>query len=116
ESIKSGNDSLIQLSSNAIGQTVIGEAEGQKAIVVESIVGVNSVDLVTTGAAGGTFQGALLASDGDSLTRELLAAMTFEEWREARPAFMARLRKEMQTTRDEAALTEARTARDTAVS
>jgi hypothetical protein len=104
---------LIQLSSNAIGQTVVGEAEGQKALIVESIVGVNSVDLVTTGAAGGTFAGARLESDGDSFTRELLSAMSYDEWRESRPEFFEQLKKEVKTTRDDAALKEARTERDT---
>lgn len=112
EAVTNDKYDLIQLSSNAIGQTVLGDAEGQKAIIVESIVGVNSVDLVTTGAAGGTFAGALLASDGDAYTRDLLAAMAFEEWRESRPEFTDRLRKELMTTRNDAALKESREARD----
>lgn len=99
---------LVDVSINALGTTKIGEAEGRKAVIVEAIVGANSVDIVTTGAAGGTFAGALLASDGDGFTRQLLGALTFEEWREARPEFLDKLKTEWRTVRNDQALTEAR--------
>lgn len=103
EAVKNKPD-LIELSINALGTTRIGEAEGREAIVVESIVGANSVDLVTTGAAGGSLAGALLHSDPDEWTGALLAAMPFEQWRESRPDFLDKLKNEWKTTRDSEAL------------
>ena len=99
---------LVDLSINALGTTKLGEAEGRKAVIVEGIVGANSVDIVTTGAAGGTFAGALLQSDGDAWTGQLLAALSFDEWREARPEFVGQLKGEWKTTRETSALAEAR--------
>ena len=99
---------LVDVSINALGSTKIGEAEGRKAMIVEAIVGANSVDIVTTGAAGGSFANSLLASDGDTFTAQLLSAITFEEWREARPEFLDKLKVEWKTTRDDGALKEAR--------
>lgn len=95
---------LVELSINALGNTRLGEVEGRKSIVVESIVGANSVDVVTTGAAGGSFAGALLASDPDGWISQLLAAMPFEQWREARPEFIERLKEEWKTVRELEAL------------
>jgi hypothetical protein len=112
EAIQS-NPALIQTSINAMGTTSLGEAEGRKAVMVESIIAANSVDLVTTGAAGGTFAGALLASDGDEFTTGLLNAITFEEWREARPEFVDKLKTEWKTPRDAEALKEAATQTET---
>lgn len=99
---------LVDVSINALGTTRLGEAEGRKAVIIESIVKSNSVDIVTTGAAGGSFAGALLASDGETWTRDLLGAMRFEEWREARPEFVAQLKTEWKTTRETEALAAAR--------
>jgi len=99
----------VEVSINAIGQTRLGEAEGRKAAVVESIVISKSADIVTRGAAGGSFAGALLASDGDDMTRDLLAAMTYEEWREANPAHLKQLKREWQSARDSKALETAQT-------
>jgi hypothetical protein len=91
----------VQLSINALGSQRIGEAEGKPAVIVESILSSNSVDTVTSGAAGGGFTGALLASDGDEFMRALLAAMPFEQWYEARPEFLERLKNEMKAVRDD---------------
>lgn len=100
---------LVDLSISALGTTKVAEAEGKKAVVVESIVAANSVDIVTTGAAGGGFTGALLtASDDRTFTRQLLEALSFEEWREARPEFVDKLKGEWKTVRNDQALTEAR--------
>ena len=95
---------LVELSINALGNTKLGEVEGRKSIVVESIIGANSVDVVTTGAAGGSFTGALLASDPDGWTGDLLAAMSFEQWRETRPDYIERLKSEWKTVREMEAL------------
>lgn len=101
---------LVDVSINALGKTKIGEAEGRAAVVVESIVGANSVDIVTTGAAGGSFAGALLASDGgESITRQLLAALSFDEWRTAHPDYVVKIKKEWTTVRESEALKEAQT-------
>ena len=102
------NPDLVELSINAIGQTRLGEVEGKRAVIVENIPVSNSVDVVTTGAAGGTFSGALLASDGDIWTRDLLEAMDFDEWREARPEFIDQLKAEWRTARDTEAAKDAR--------
>lgn len=100
---------LVDVSINALGTTRMGEAEGRKAVIVESIVGANSVDIVTTGAAGGTFAGALLASDGGmTLTRQLLGALSFDEWKAARPDLVGKLKAEWKTVRESDALKEAK--------
>ena len=91
---------LVELSINALGRTRLGEAEGRAAIIVESIVDANSVDVVTTGAAGGSFAGALLHSDGGDWTGKLLAALSFDEWRAARPEFVEQLKGEWKTVRE----------------
>lgn len=98
----------VELSINALGVSKIGEAQGKPAVVIESIVAVNSVDVVTTGAAGGSFAGALLASrdPGADLTRLLLGALSFEEWRAARPEFVGKLKGEWKTVRESEALKE----------
>lgn len=105
---------LVELSINALGVSKIGEAQGKAAVVVESLVAINSVDVVTTGAAGGSFAGALLAGRdaGADLTRGLLGAMAFDEWRSARPEFVAKLKGEWKTVRESDALKEARTNAD----
>jgi len=90
---------LVELSINALGKTRLGEAEGRSAVIVESIVDANSVDVVTTGAAGGSFAGALLHS-ADDWTSKLLAALSFEEWRAVRPEFIEKLKGEWKTVRE----------------
>ena len=109
EAVKNKPD-LIELSINALGTTRLGEAEGRRAIIVESIMGANSVDLVTTGAAGGSLAGALLHSDPDEWTGALLAAMPFEQWRESRPDYLDKLKNEWKTTRDSEVLKESKAA------
>lgn len=103
---------LIQLSINAVGQTRLGEAEGKKAVVIESIVKgdrPNRVDIVTSGAAGGTYAGSILtASSDDELTDRLLEAVSFEQWRESHPDYLDRLKAEWKTTRDTEALRESK--------
>lgn len=84
----------IGLSINAVGAASKGEAEGREGVIVESIVAANSVDDVTTPAAGGGFE-SLLAS-ADNLTADLLEALSYEEWLSARPEFVESLKKQVQ--------------------
>ena len=106
---------LLGLSINAAGSTVQGEAEGRKGILVEDITRCLSTDIVTRPAAGGKFE-TLRASD-DELTSALLEAMGYDEWREARPAFLERLKREYRDGwRDDAVKTaeaQAKTLRET---
>jgi len=99
---------LVELSINALGETVIGKVEDRDAIIISSIVKGNSVDVVTSGAAGGTFKGALLASDTDQWTTDLLEAMPFEQWRGVKPEYVEKLKAEWKTVRDSDALKEAK--------
>jgi len=107
ESIASGQP-LMGLSINGIGRTEKGEAEGREGPIVAELIDFDSVDIVTRPAAGGRFE-ALAASNGDELMQRLLAALDFDEWREARPEFVARLRREVQTVRRDEQLAEAAT-------
>jgi hypothetical protein len=95
---------LVELSINALGETTIGKVEDREAILISSIVKGNSVDVVTSGAAGGTFKGALLASDTDQWTTDLIEAMPFEQWRAVKPEFIDRLKKEWATIRESEAI------------
>ena len=92
--------SLLGASINAVGR---GRKDNGK-LFVEAITAVNSVDDVTTPAAGGGF---FAEADAATLTDDLLQAMTFEEWYESRPEFVERISKEMKTARQDKALTEA---------
>lgn len=96
--------SLLGASINAVGQATTGD-DGH--VIVEAITAVHSVDDVTTPAAGGGWT-PLVASDSDSLTSELLRAMTFEEWFQSRPDYVRRVQNEMKTVRQDKALTEAK--------
>lgn len=100
---------LIELSINALGETSIGKIEGRDSVVIESIVKGNSVDNVTSGAAGGTFKGALLASDPDQWTSDLIEAMPFEQWRSVKPEYVDKLKAEWKTIRETEALKESQT-------
>jgi hypothetical protein len=95
---------LVELSINALGETTLGKVEDREAVLISSIVKGNSVDVVTSGAAGGTFKGALLASDTDQWTSDLLEAMPFEQWRGVKPDFIDRLKKEWATVRESEAI------------
>jgi hypothetical protein len=109
ESVRTGR-SVAGLSINAVGRTIDGEIDGQKASVVEAITHASSVDMVTTPAAGGGFE-RLVASD-DGWTRAVVEALTLDELREARPDFIADLKREWKTTRDSEAIQEARATAD----
>jgi hypothetical protein len=105
ESVR-GSAKPIGLSINALGQARKGEAEGQSGLIIEAITHANSVDIVTEPAAGGAFE-RLLASD-DGWTVAVLAGMTLDELREARPDLLADLKREWKTTRDSQAIQDAR--------
>jgi hypothetical protein len=100
---------LVELSINALGETSIGKIDGRDSIIIEGIVKGNSVDNVTSGAAGGTFKGALLASDPDKLTSDLIEAMPFEQWRGVKPDYVDKLKAEWKTIRETEALKEVQT-------
>lgn len=111
------NPNLAGLSINALGSTRMGEAEGRKGQLVEDIAKANSTDIVTTPAAGGTFE-RLLASDTDGFTRDLLEAMPLTELqdvlREARPDLITAFKAEWKTVRDTQAMETLRAEADTA--
>jgi len=96
EAKRAGRD-LVGVSINAVGRMAEGEAEGRKGQIVEDITRGFSADIVTTPAAGGGFQ-AIRASTSEE-TAALLAAASYEQWREASPAHLERLRREMQSER-----------------
>jgi len=103
---------LVELSINAGGRVNASKVGEVDAAVVEAIFKgdkPNRVDIVTAGAAGGSYKNALMASATDDLTDLLLKEMSFEQWRESNPEFMERLKNEMKTARDTEALRESTT-------
>lgn len=90
---------LIGLSINALGRTQIGEAEGRQGVIVAELVKAISVDDVTVASAGGKYD--RLMQSGDEMTSYLLKNISYEEWRESNPDFVARIKKEMRTARKE---------------
>lgn len=88
---------LVSTSINALGKVTEGEIDGRKGAIVQKIIKANSADIVTQAAAGGKFE-RLLASD-DSFTKDLIAAMDYDEWVTSRPEYAVRLRDEMKTAR-----------------
>lgn len=107
---------VIGVSINALGHAHQGTApDGQQGLIVDSIEAVNSADDVDDPAAGGGFERLLMG--GDSLTRDLLRTLTYDEYIEARPDVVNALKKQMKRARqtDEIrALTEERDALATA--
>jgi hypothetical protein len=97
-------EGVIGLSINAVGQTVKGEADGQKGIVVEAIAHANSVDVVDNPAAGGGFENATLMMSDDGWTKAVLECMSIDELKEARPDLITTLKNEWKTPRDSKAL------------
>lgn len=81
--------------------------------LIESIEAVHSVDDVTTPAAGGQFL-PLVASAGDSLTDQLLQAMSYDEYIAARPDYVERLKREWRAVRQTEAVAAAIQERDQA--
>lgn len=87
---------LAGLSINAVGKGSPQQFADGAGIMVEAITAVSSVDDVTTPAAGGMY---LTASSDDELTTALLKAMPYEQFLEARPDFISRYRREVQTVK-----------------
>jgi hypothetical protein len=104
------NSNLAGLSINAIGITTMGEADGKKGVIVESIEEVKSGDIVTTPAAGGKFEELLNASvsDGIDIIKAMPMAELIENLRDARQDVMKALQKEWKVARDSDALRTAR--------
>lgn len=103
----------VGLSINAVGTARRGEAEGRKGLIVEDISAANSVDDVTDPAAGGSY--VRLVASAHSLRDDLLAALDFNDWYDARPEFVERLKREWQTVRQTEAVATAHQERDEAV-
>lgn len=112
EAIKGGAPrNLAGLSINAVGTGKVQKIDGEDMLSVESITAANSVDDVVSPAAGGTY---LTASTGDEMAKAFIDALTFEEWFESRPDYMARVKNEMKTVRQDDALTAAKAVAETA--
>lgn len=93
---------LAGLSINSLGTGKVQKIGNEEVLYVESIKSASSVDDVTVPAAGGTY---LTASMGDDeLATQLMQALTFEEYFEARPDYIKRIQNEMKTVRQEDAL------------
>ena len=95
--------SLVGASINAIGKARREKQDKGDLLIVESIDQVNSVDDVTSPAAGGGFD-VFAASAGDDLKSAFIESLSYEEWFEARPEFRKRLQKEMKKARQTDAL------------
>jgi hypothetical protein len=105
EDIISGNapKTLAGLSINAVGKGKTIKSDDGDVLEVEAISAANSVDDVTEPAAGGGYS--LTASmTGDSMTTDLLAALEYDEWFEARPEYTARAQREWATVRQDNAV------------
>jgi arsenate reductase-like glutaredoxin family protein len=89
--------SLAGLSINAVGTGKVDKFEDGEALRVESITGALSIDDVSQPAAAGSY--VFTASNGDELTTQLIASLSFEEWFESHPEYTERLKKEWKTVR-----------------
>ena len=85
---------LIGGSINAAGKGHVQDG----VLIVDSIEKVDSVDDVHMPAAGGGFE-RLAAGIEDDLTSTLLGLLEYQEWFEARPEFINRLKGELKTVR-----------------
>lgn len=110
EAIKNGAPrTLAGLSINAVGTGKVQKIDGEDVLNVESITAANSVDDVVSPAAGGTY---LTASTGDEMAQAYIAALTFEEWFEARPDYIKRVQGEMKAVRQDDAVKAAKVEAD----
>lgn len=91
--------SLAGLSINAVG-TAKKHATENDAVEIESITTAISVDDVDNAAAGGSY---LEGTSGD-LTTAFWEAVSYDEYQQARPDFIDRLKKEWKQTRQDDAL------------
>lgn len=104
---------VIGLSINAIGIAKQGKApDGREGIIVEAFKVAHSVDDVTEPAAGGGFE--RLIASADTLTQDLIAAMTYDEFCAARPDFIEKIREQQKRVRQDEAVRTALEERDQA--
>lgn len=90
---------VIGVSINALGKAGKGSAEGRDGVIVESIEIANSADDVDAPAAGGKFESLLMSDNG--LITDLLQALTYEEFMEARPDYVDTLKKQLKRARQD---------------
>ena len=88
------------LSINAAGTGQMDKFDDGEALRVEAITMAFSVDDVDSPAAGGRYSE---ADNGDELATALVAAMTYEEYKQAHPAHLERLKLEWKAVRLEEA-------------
>jgi hypothetical protein len=89
--------SLMGASINAIGKGKPGKMDNEEVLIVESIEAIHSVDDVTNAAAGGGWE--QLVAGGDELQQQLFAALDYQEYLEARPDYVDRLKREWKLVR-----------------
>lgn len=102
--------SLAGLSISAVGKGREAKGpDGEPYTEVEAITAAHSVDDVTEPAAGGAY---LAASNRDfnnnRMIADVLKAMTFDEWFQARPEYVKRVMNELKTMRESEGLKAAR--------
>lgn len=88
---------LAGLSINAVGTGKVVRDNGEDIVEVQSITAAQSVDDVSQPAAGGAYQ--LVAGGDGTLTGDYLAVISYEQWLEARPEFVDKLKREWKAVR-----------------
>src|SRR6185295_14829913 len=82
---------------NAVGAGKMKKYDDGEALEVTSITRALSVDDVSSPAAGGGYT--LTASSGDEIMTGMLEALSYQEWFEARPEYIEKLKREWKTVR-----------------
>jgi hypothetical protein len=89
--------SLMGASINAVGKAKAGKSNTGDIVFVESIERVVSVDDVTAPAAGGGWE--RLVAGGDEMQTALIQALGYDEYLQARPDYVQRLKNEHKMVR-----------------
>lgn len=99
EIIASGKapSTLAGLSINAVGTGKVKKTDDGDIVEVESITAAQSVDDVSQPAAGGSYR--LIAGEDGTLVSDYVAVLSFEQWLEARPEYVERLKREWKAVR-----------------